>query len=288
MKKRITGGMIFDAFNIFIMLMVIVASAYPFLYVVVASFSDPTELARHQGILLMPLQPFTLEAYKMTFQLPQLLTGYINTIFYVVVGVAVNLIMTTLGAYFLSMDGPMHKNIVAFMVIFTMYFSGGMIPSYLNIKDLGLMDSRWALILPGAISVTNMVILRTAFQNVPSSLREAAEIDGATIIQVLFKVMLPLVKSTLAVLVLYYGVAHWNAWFEASIYLIDKDKYPVQLIVQQLLSSLNVTEDIGDLVQYVELIRYAIIVVTTAPILVLYPFLQKHFAKGVMIGALKG
>lgn len=288
MKKRITGGMIFDAFNIFIMLMVIVASAYPFLYVVVASFSDPTELARHQGILLMPLQPFTLEAYKMTFQLPQLLTGYINTIFYVVVGVAVNLIMTTLGAYFLSMDGPMHKNIVAFMVIFTMYFSGGMIPSYLNIKDLGLMDSRWALILPGAISVTNMVILRTAFQNVPSSLREAAEIDGATIIQVLFKVMLPLVKSTLAVLVLYYGVAHWNAWFEASIYLIDKDKYPVQLIVQQLLSSLNVTEDIGDLVQYVELIRYAIIVVTTVPILVLYPFLQKHFAKGVMIGALKG
>lgn len=288
MKKRITGGMIFDAFNIFIMLMVIVASAYPFLYVVVASFSDPTELARHQGILLMPLQPFTLEAYKMTFQLPQLLTGYINTIFYVVVGVAVNLIMTILGAYFLSMDGPMHKNIVAFMVIFTMYFSGGMIPSYLNIKDLGLMDSRWALILPGAISVTNMVILRTAFQNVPSSLREAAEIDGATIIQVLFKVMLPLVKSTLAVLVLYYGVAHWNAWFEASIYLIDKDKYPVQLIVQQLLNSLKGTEDTGDLAQYVELIRYAIIVVTTAPILVLYPFLQKHFAKGVMIGALKG
>ena len=288
MKKKITGGMIFDVFNIFIMLMVIVAAAYPFLYVVAASFSDPTELARHRGFLLMPLQPISLEAYKMTFQLPQLLNGYMNTVFYVVVGVAVNLIMTTLGAYFLSMDGPMYKNIVAFMVVFTMYFSGGMIPSYLNIKDLGLIDSRWALILPGAISVTNMVILRTAFQNVPSSLREAAEIDGATIIQVLFKVMLPLVKSTLAVLVLYYGVAHWNAWFEASIYLIDKNKYPVQLIVQQLLSSLNGTEDTGDLAKYVELIRYAIIVVTTTPILVLYPFLQKHFAKGVMIGALKG
>lgn len=288
MKKRITGGQIFDAFNVLVMLIVIVASAYPFLYVVLASFSDPTELARYQGVLLMPLKPFTLEAYKMTFELSQIWTGYINTIYYVVVGVAVNLIMTTLGAYFLSLNGPMHKDIVAFMVIFTMYFSGGMIPSYLNIQDLGLMDNRWALILPGAISVSNMVILRTAFQNIPSSLREAAEIDGASEIQILFKIMLPLVKSTMAVLVLYYGVEHWNSWFDASIYLINKNKYPVQLIVQQLLSSLSGTEDAGDLAQYVELIRYAIIVVTTVPILVLYPFLQKHFTKGVMVGALKG
>ena len=288
MKKKITGGKIFDVFNVIFMLMVIVATAYPFLYVVMASFSDPSVLAKHQGLLIVPLKPITLEAYAMTFKLPQLLKGFLNTFFVVGVGVAVNMIMTTLGAYFLSMDGPIWKDVIAFMVVFTMYFSGGMIPSYLNVRDLGLMDSRWALILPGAINVTNMIILRTAFQSVPKSLKEAAEIDGASVVQILFKVMLPLAKSTLAVLILYYGVEYWNSWFEASIYLIDKNKYPIQLIVQNLLSSLTSMEDLGDLTQYIELVRYALMVVTTLPILILYPFLQKYFEKGVMIGALKG
>lgn len=288
MKKKITGGKIFDVFNVIFMLMVIVATAYPFLYVVMASFSDPSALAKYQGLLIVPLKPITLEAYAMTFKLPQLLKGFLNTFFVVGVGVAVNVVMTTLGAYFLSMDGPIWKDVIAFMVVFTMYFSGGMIPSYLNVRDLGLMDSRWALILPGAINVTNMIILRTAFQSVPKSLKEAAEIDGASVIQILFKVMLPLAKSTLAVLILYYGVEYWNSWFEASIYLIDKNKYPIQLIVQNLLSSLTSMEDLGDLTQYIELVRYALMVVTTLPILILYPFLQKYFEKGVMIGALKG
>lgn len=288
MKKKITGGKIFDVFNVIFMLMVIVATAYPFLYVVMASFSDPSALAKYQGLLIVPLKPITLEAYAMTFKLPQLLKGFLNTFFVVGVGVAVNVVMTTLGAYFLSMDGPIGKDVIAFMVVFTMYFSGGMIPSYLNVRDLGLMDSRWALILPGAINVTNMIILRTAFQSVPKSLKEAAEIDGASVIQILFKVMLPLAKSTLAVLILYYGVEYWNSWFEASIYLIDKNKYPIQLIVQNLLSSLTSMEDLGDLTQYIELVRYALMVVTTLPILILYPFLQKYFEKGVMIGALKG
>ncbi len=288
MKKKITGEKIFDVFNVIFMLMVIVATAYPFLYVVMASFSDPSALAKYQGLLIVPLKPITLEAYAMTFKLPQLLKGFLNTFFVVGVGVAVNMVMTTLGAYFLSMDGPIWKDVIAFMVVFTMYFSGGMIPSYLNVRDLGLMDSRWALILPGAINVTNMIILRTAFQSVPKSLKEAAEIDGASVIQILFKVMLPLAKSTLAVLILYYGVEYWNSWFEASIYLIDKNKYPIQLIVQNLLSSLTSMEDLGDLTQYIELVRYALMVVTTLPILILYPFLQKYFEKGVMIGALKG
>lgn len=288
MKKKITGGKIFDVFNVIFMLMVIVATAYPFLYVVMASFSDPSALAKYQGLLIVPLKPITLEAYAMTFKLSQLLKGFLNTFFVVGVGVAVNMVMTTLGAYFLSMDGPIWKDVIAFMVVFTMYFSGGMIPSYLNVRDLGLMDSRWALILPGAINVTNMIILRTAFQSVPKSLKEAAEIDGASVIQILFKVMLPLAKSTLAVLILYYGVEYWNSWFEASIYLIDKNKYPIQLIVQNLLSSLTSMEDLGDLTQYIELVRYALMVVTTLPILILYPFLQKYFEKGVMIGALKG
>lgn len=288
MKKKITGGKIFDVFNVIFMLMVIVATAYPFLYVVMASFSDPSALAKYQGLLIVPLKPITLEAYAMTFKLPQLLKGFLNTFFVVGVGVAVNMVMTTLGAYFLSMDGPIWKDVIAFMVVFTMYFSGGMIPSYLNVRDLGLMDSRWALILPGAINVTNMIILRTAFQSVPKSLKEAAEIDGASVIQILFKVMLPLAKSTLAVLILYYGVEYWNSWFEASIYLIDKNKYPIQLIVQNLLSSLTSMEDLGDLTQYIELVRYALMVVTTLPVLILYPFLQKYFEKGVMIGALKG
>ena len=290
--KKSMGSRIFDGFNILFMLFIIFITAYPVYYVVVASFSDPAALSRHTGALWMPLQPYTLSAYKMVFKDALIGTGFLNTLFIICVGLVVNMVMTTLGAYFLTLKGPMLKTPITFMIIFTMYFSGGMVPAYLNIKDLGLMDSLWALIIPGAVSTSNMIILKSGFQSIPDSLTESATLDGATHRQIITKIMVPLSKATLAVLVLYYAVGHWNSWFSASIYLRSADKYPLQLVVRNLLKATASTimegVSVDEAAQAAELIKYALIVVTTAPIMVVYPFLQKYFVKGVMIGAIKG
>ena len=270
------------------MLCVIFVTAYPFYYVVIASFSDPTELSRFDSLLLLPLEPFTTVAYEKVFSMPLIVTGFKNTLFVLVVGVSINIFMTVLGAYFLTIKGPMLKDIVAFMIIFTMYFSGGLVPSYLNVKDLGMLDSLWALIIPGAINTTNLIIMKSAFQSVPDSLIEAARLDGATYFQSLFKIMIPLNKATIAVLVLYYGVAHWNSWFNASIYLSNSELFPIQLVMRNLMTVSDVTMGADDMLEYADLIKYALIVVTSTPILCLYPFLQKYFTKGVMVGAVKG
>ena len=291
--RKSMGSRIFDCFNIIFMLLIIFATAYPIYYVIIASFSDPGTLSRTAGMLWAPIKPFTLDAYRMLFKNPLIFSGFFNTIFILVVGLAVNMTLTTLGAYFLSLKGPMLKTPVTFMIIFTMYFSGGMVPTYLNIRDLGLLDSLWALILPGAINTTNLIILKSGFQAVPDSLTESATLDGATCLQILIKVIVPLSKATLAVLVLYYAVAHWNAWFGASIYLQSSNKYPLQLVMRKILkltSSQGMLEGVGidEAAQVAELVKYALIVVSTAPILAVYPFLQKYFVKGVMIGAIKG
>ena len=176
------------------------------------------------------------------------------------------------------------------MVVFTMYFQGGMIPSFLNIQSLGLYNTRWAILLPGAISTFNMVIMRTAMQSIDASLEESAQLDGASQFTILFKIMVPLTKATIAVLVLYYGVAHWNSWFNAMIYLKDSDKYPLQLYLRQVLimNDVSATTDGNDSPMLSESIKYANIIVATVPILLLYPFLQKYFVKGMMVGAVKG
>lgn len=270
------------------MLLVIVCTLYPFYYVVIASFSDPTALSTFTGVLLKPLQPLTTKAYEVVFHMPLLISGYANTIKVLVVGVSINMILTILGAYFLSINGPLYKNVIAFMIIFTMYFSGGMIPSFLNVRDLGIYNTFWALVIPGAINTTNLIIMKSAFQSVPASLTEAAQLDGASYLQVLIRVLIPVVKPTIAVLVLYYGVDHWNAWFNASIYLQSKELFPIQLVLQNLLTSTNSIQGMDEMASYVELIKYALIVVTTVPILFIYPFVQKHFTKGVMLGAVKG
>ncbi len=291
--KKSMGGRIFDGFNTILMLFIIFITAYPIYYVVVASFSDPGELSKHAGALWAPLEPLTLSAYRMLFKNPLILSGLGNTVLVLAAGLTVNMILTVFGAYFLTIKGPMLKNVITFMIIFTMYFSGGLVPSYLNIKDLGLLDSLWALILPGAINTTNLIILKSGFQAVPESLRESATLDGATHLQILTKIMLPLTKATLAVLVLYYAVAHWNSWFNASIYLRSSEKYPLQLVMRKILqmtTSQAMAEGAGmdEAAKVADLIKYALIVVSTAPILCIYPFLQKYFIKGTMIGAVKG
>ncbi len=292
MKRKLNSGFVFDVFNVVFMLFIIFITLYPIYHVLVASFSDPGMIARHIGPLWLPIKPYSLKAYEMVFADRSILTGFGNTAFVLIVGLIVNLTLTALGAFFLTIKGPAFKNVVAVMIIFTMYFSGGMIPAYLNMRDLGLLDSRWAMILPGAISTTNLIIMKSAFEAIPPSLLEAARLDGASYLKILLRVMVPLSKATIAVLVLYYGVAHWNAWFGASIYLRDRDKFPLQLVMRNilLLSTSEALKDVefSEMGQYSNSIKYALVVVGTAPILVLYPFLQKYFVKGSMIGAVKG
>lgn len=292
-EGKITPYRIFSIFNTIIMLFIILITAYPVYYIVVASFSDAGALSRHVGMLWLPLKPYTLSAYETVFKNPLIASGFLNTLFVLAAGLVVNLTLTSLGAFFLTIKGPMLKNAITFMIIFTMYFSGGMIPSYLNVKSLGLMDSLWALILPGAISTTNLVIMKSSFSSIPDSLIESARLDGASYGQILMRVIVPLSKATIAVMVLYYGVSHWNSWFNASIYLRNSDKFPLQLVVRNILSlasnsAMTAGGGADEIAQLADLIKYALIVVTATPILVLYPFLQKYFVKGVMVGAIKG
>lgn len=284
---------VFDVINTIIMLFVCFITLYPVYYVVIASFSDPGALSRTVGAIWLPIKPYTLDAYKAVFSNPQVLSGFVNTMFVLIVGLMFNLVLTVLGAYFLCIKDLMLKSVISFMIIFTMYFSGGLVPSYLNIKDLGLLNNLWALILPVGLSTSNLIIMKSAFQSIPDSLVESAQLDGARHLQILLKIMVPLSKATLAVMVLYYGVSHWNSWFGASIYLRDPDLYPLQLVMRNILINSQASEmtegiSVDDATQYVNLIKYALIVVTTAPIVVLYPFLQKYFVKGVMVGAIKG
>lgn len=283
----------FDIIIVLFMIFMIFITLYPMYYVVISSISDLKALTRHVGFLWKPLEPLNLTAYKALLSSREVLLGFKNTCIQLGLGLVVNMIMTTLGAYFLSLKTPMLKLPVNFMIIFTMYFSGGMVPSYLNMRDLGLLNSVWALVLPGAIGTANLIMLRTAFNSIPDSLTESAKLDGASDLTILTRVLIPLSKATLAVLVLYYGVGHWNSWFNASIYLRDRDLYPLQLVARNILILGNDGEFMGEVgmleeSEYSEVIKNTMVVISTVPILALYPFLQKYFVKGVMVGALKG
>ncbi|RAV16064.1 carbohydrate ABC transporter permease [Paenibacillus contaminans] len=289
--QRTAGERLFDIGNALFMIVLSIATLYPFLYVLFASVSDPASFVQYRGILLKPLG-FTIESYKMVFKNPMISLGYLNTLFYVGVGTALNILMTSLGAYCLSRQGLLWKNHMMMLIVITMFFSGGLIPTYLLVSGIGLMDSRWALIIPGAMSAYNMIIMRTAFQAVPVSLEESARLDGAGDLTILFRIVLPLSLPVLAVMVLFYGVGHWNAWFSAMIYLRTRDLWPLQLVMREILIQ-NATDNMmtsvggGDRMPVGETIKYATIIVATVPILLLYPFLQKYFVKGVMIGAVK-
>ncbi|TCP23526.1 carbohydrate ABC transporter membrane protein 2 (CUT1 family) [Scopulibacillus darangshiensis] len=285
------GDMTFNTINVLIMIVLMLVTLYPFLYVLFSSFSDAGLLSQHRGILWKPLG-FSLEAYKAVFDNPMVLIGYANTIFYVVVGTVINLALTILGAYALSRRQLMWKKPIMLGIVFTMFFSGGLVPRYLLVHDLGLLDTRWSLILPTAISVFNLIVMRTSFQAIPVSLEESARIDGANDFTILFRIVLPLSLPVIAVMTLFYGVSHWNSYFDAMIFLRDRDLFPLQLVLRTILitndtSSMTVGSLGGDTYRISETIKYAVIIVATVPILFLYPFLQKYFVKGVMIGSLK-
>ena len=290
--KRSAGEKIFDFLNIVIMLFMIMITLYPFLYVIFGSVSTPFGFASHTGVLWKP-QGFQLEAYKVVLQNDDIITGYINTIINVVIGTGFNILLTTLTAYVVSRKDFMFKGFLMKMMMVTMFFNGGMIPTYLMMQQLGIMGKRASIILPGLISVTNVIIMRTSFQEIPDALEESAHIDGANEFVILFMIILPLSLPVIAVMVLFYGVGHWNNWFNAMLYLRDRNLFPLQLILREILVYSSTDDMMISLGSFKgqdmsEIIKYATIVVSTIPILCVYPFLQKHFVKGVMIGAVKG
>ncbi len=286
------GERLFGFGTVLFLIALMVITLYPLLYVLFASLSNAAELTQHRGLLFAPID-LSFEAYRRVFENPIILTGYRNTLFIVIVGTALNVFMTALGAYALSRRNVMFRNHAMFLIVFTMFFSGGLIPTYLLVgQTLHLGNTLWALIIPGAVQTFNLIIMRTAFASVPIALEEAARIDGANDWTILFRIYLPLSWPVVAVMILFYGVAHWNSFFSALVYLRDRELYPLQLVLREILISSNVQNMVtdvssGDQLAIGETIKYATIIVATLPILLVYPYLQRYFVKGVTIGAIK-
>lgn len=266
---------------------------YPLVYVLSASFSDPGAVLRGE-LWLFPINP-TIESYVRVFNNQDIWVGFQNTFIYTTLGTALNLGLSIMIAYPLSRKDFYGRNMLTIFLVFTMFFSGGMVPTYLLVRDLGMLNTIWAVIVPGAVSVYNVIIIRTFFQNIPNELRESAELDGCSNIQYLIKILLPLSKPVIAVMILFYGVSQWNAFFDALIYLTDRSLFPLQLFLREML----IQDQLSDMVQVsdstldahamtVEGIKYAVVIVASLPMLILYPFLQRFFVKGVMIGSIKG
>jgi putative aldouronate transport system permease protein len=288
--KLTSGERTFGYFNMLLMLVLCAVTLYPFLYVAFASLSDATSLLQHRGIMLKPAG-FDLGAYKAVFENPMIMKGYQNTLIYVVLGTTINLLMTAIGAYVLSRQNLYFKNIIMFFIVVTMVFHGGLIPSYLLVNSLGMMNTMWAILIPGAINTFNMIIMRTSFQGIPVSLEESARMDGANDWVILFRIVIPLSMPVIAVMILWYAVGHWNSYFNALVYLRNREAYPLQLVLREILISNNtdsmMTGGGDDKYAIGETIKYAAIMVSTLPIICLYPFLQKYFVQGVLIGAIK-
>ena len=277
--KKSNGERIFDIFNYIFLALVAFACVAPMWHVLASSFSNPVELMKNMGMLFWPVGKPTLEGYKIVVNNPNIWSGYRNTLIILVLGLSINLFMTTLGGYVLSRRNVLWNKFLTILIVFTMYFGGGLIPSYL------------------LISTYNMIICRTAFRGIPESLEESARLDGANDFVILYRIIIPLSKSMLAVITLWYAVGHWNAWFDSMLYLQKAKLHPLQLILRQIL----ISNDMGsmgnqeaimggseDLVYMArQLVQYCTIIIATIPILVLYPFLQKYFVKGVMIGSVK-
>ena len=286
---RVLYAVVYTIIIVFLLLVL-----YPILFVISAPFSEGTEVQLGH-VYLWPVKP-TLEGYNAVFSHRNVLTGYRNTIFYTLAGTAINVVITVLCAYPLSRrDMPM-RGFFMFLFVFTMFFSGGLIPTYLLVNSLGMVNTVWSLLIPGAMSVYNMIITRTFFQNtVPKELLEAAQIDGCSDARYFFNILLPLSQAVISVIALYYAVGHWNSYFNALIYVRDARLQPLQLTLRSILLStrvsLNEFEDpdlLAGKVGLEFLVKYALIVVSSAPIMCLYPFVQKFFAKGVMLGSVKG
>lgn len=292
--KKSKSRIAFEYINALFLIFMAFISLYPILYVIFASLSDSNALLRWGGKMLWRPIDFSVDAYYKALKNPSIFSGYKNTIFVLCFGLLSSMIMSSLGAFFMSRKNLRLGRFITLFILFTMWFNGGLIPFYLAVKDINLVGSRWALIVPNVINTYNMIILRTSFSSVPEELSESAYIDGASHFVILTRIILPLSKATLAVVSMYYAFTYWNAWFGASIFLQgETDKWPLQLVLRQILivnDTGSMTIGIGEANKESigESIKYAVIVIATVPILCIYPFVQKHFVSGVMIGAVKG
>lgn len=296
--KETKQDKVFLAFVYLILTVALIIVAYPLIYILSASISNPTIVAAGE-MWLLP-KDITFEGYRRVFQDSSIWNGYLNTIIYTVVGTLVNLIVTLPAAYALSRRDFVGRNIFMILFIVTMFFGGGLVPTYLVVRSLGLVDSMWALILPGATSVWNLIVCRTFFQSsIPRELQEAAEIDGCSNFRLYFRIVLPLSTALIAVMALFFGVGHWNNYFSAMIYLNQQEKYPLQLVLRQILVLQQMSAQAGTIdatmatslnnkAEVAALVKYAVIIVATLPIIAVYPFLQRYFVQGVMIGSVKG
>jgi len=289
MKRYTAEDITFSIANYTILGLVTLVCLYPMLHVFFSSISDPILLMQHTGVMLSP-KGFSLDGYRVVVNNPNISSGYMNTLIYTFVGTAMSVFFSSMGAYALSRKSFMFKKAITLLIVFTMYFSGGLIPNFLLVRNLGLYNTRWAVMLPVLIGTWNLIVMRTSFQQVPSSLEESAKIDGANDFVILFKIFIPVSASTLAVMILFYSVAQWNSWFNAMIYLQDRALYPLQLLLREILiansTSGNLNPD-SDVLFLEEVIKNATIMVATLPILCVYPFVQKYFIKGVMLGSIK-
>jgi putative aldouronate transport system permease protein len=287
------GDRVFMFFVYLFLVAVLLVVLYPMIYIVSASFSDPLAVTAGK-VWLFPVD-FSLRGYEVTFQNPQIVTGYLNSLFYTVAGSFISVVLTVFVAYPLSRRDLYGSSALMFLITFTLIFSGGLIPTYLVVKDLGLIDTRWALLIPQAVAAFQVIIARTFFRSaIPDELVEAAELDGCNDLQFLWAIVLPLSKPIIAVLALIYAVSQWNGYFDALIYLKSSDLQPLQLVLRNILI-LNTTSsgsmDVAAMAQrrqLADLLKYCLVVVGSVPVLLIYPFVQRYFVKGVLIGSIKG
>jgi putative aldouronate transport system permease protein len=298
-----TADRVFDALNLAFVTVVTAVLLYPLLFVLSASVSDP-DMVNSGRMVLWP-RGFTLESYQLVLAESRVWRGYLNTIYYVAVDIGVGFVTILPLAYALSRPSRLKSaGVITFLIAFTMLFSGGLIPTYLVIKNLGLLNTVWAITVPGTVSAYMVIIIRTFFRTtIPQEMYDAAEIDGASFTQIFFALVLPLSAAIIAVLALFTGVGQWNSFFGPLIYLNDREKYPLQLVLRNIIlaneafGQASLTEMVTDpdameemrrRGRLAETMKYALIVVSTAPVLMIYPFLQKHLMKGVMLGSIKG
>ncbi len=288
-KPQSTGSKIFSVINYILLTVIGFIMFYPMFYVFIVSISSAEYI--NQGAISFWPKGINFEAYSRVFQNESIWIGYKNTILYTVVGTIINVVVTAMCAYPLSRKDFYGRGPITVLITLTMFFSGGMIPLYLVINGLNIMNTMWAVILPTTISTYNMIVMRTSFEAIPVSLIESAHLDGANDIKILAKIVLPLSKPIIATMVLFYAVTHWNSYFPAMLYLNDQSKYPVQVIMRDIVIEGDMAQagDVSGIMNVVATnYKYAVIIISVVPILVVYPFIQKYFTKGVMIGAVKG
>ena len=292
------GERLYYALAGFFIIALLLLTVFPLYFSVIASFSTPNEVMLGK-VLLWPVN-FNTEAYELVLKNSNIWISYGNTIVYTILGTAISLVSTLTAAFVFSRKGLIGSRVCMLVILFTMYFSGGLIPNYFNIKNLGMLNTIWALVLPGAVSVYNLIIARTYIQtNIPEALGEASVIDGCTPMRYFIQIVIPLSAPIIGVLCLYSVVGHWNSYYSALIYLKDRSKYPLQLILREILVQSKISaddltmdasamEDAMAFLNLAESLKYALVIVASVPMLILYPFLQKFFVKGIMIGSVKG